>query len=97
MGVSAGRELKCRIPPPPAGKTKNRAVGIRTVGENGEKLRRSAVVLVGLIQAPSAINCGKNRLQKQKAHQSGPSREKSFWANARMARETLPRFGVYET
>ncbi|MGB6481880.1 MAG: hypothetical protein WBE86_00175 [Candidatus Acidiferrales bacterium] len=39
-------------------------------------------------------NCAK---KAEGPPQSGPSREKSSWANARMALETLPQFGVYET
>lgn len=40
----------------------------------------------------------REEIEKQKAHREvGLLGEKSFWANARMARETLPHWGVYAT
>jgi len=52
--------------------------------------RRSQTVRLG-------VRAGKSYRKAEGPLRSGPSREKSFWANARMALETLPQLGVYET
>lgn len=72
---------------------RGKAQSVRTM----TKSQQSAVIVVGLIQTALGETRQKTSPKSRRPTRGGPSREKSFWANARMARETLPQTGVYET